>query len=74
MFEPRPVEPDDGFAIDHRHRGGREALIDELIKRLLVFADILVRVGNALLAKELLHLATEQSAGLRVDHNGFSHT
>src|SRR2546427_728006 len=73
-FEPLPVESDHGFAVDHRHRCGGKSLLQQLIEGCFILADILLDERHALLVKELLHLAAEQSARLRVDGDRFGHS
>src|SRR3990170_7125182 len=69
----RAVESDHGLSVDHRDRRGKESLVLELAEGLLVGADVLLGEGDAALVKELLHLAAEQSARLRIDHDRLRH-
>src|SRR3990172_11670950 len=67
------VESDHGLSVDHRDRRGEEPLVLELAEGLLVHADVLLGESHAALVKELLHLAAEQSARLRVDYDRLRH-
>src|SRR3990172_13004072 len=69
----RAVESDHGLSVDHRDRRGEEPLVLQLGEGLLVGADVLLGESHAALVKELLHLAAEQSARLRIDYDRLRH-
>lgn len=74
LLELGPVEPDHRLPVDQRHWRGREAQLYQFIQRLVIGADVLLDKRDVLLMKELLHLATEQSARLRIHGHRSWHT
>lgn len=72
-FELSAVEPDNDFAVDHRHGCGPVTKLQKLLQRCTIFLNILVHEGNALVRKKLFLLVACPSPRLTVDNNRFSH-
>lgn len=67
------IEADDDLAINHRYRSRPIAELLEFLKGCLVFLNVLIHKGNALLRKKLFLLVACPSARLTVNDNFFCH-
>lgn len=67
------IETDDHFPVDDRHGGCPVAELQECIKGCMVFLNVLVHEGNALLRKKLFLLVACPSPWLAVNGNFFCH-
>lgn len=67
------IETDDHFPVYDRHGGCPVAELQEFIKGCMVFLNVLVHEGNALLRKKLFLLVACPSPWLTVDDHFFGH-
>jgi hypothetical protein len=63
------IETDDHGSINQQNRSGHVAQPPQLFHCIRVFRNVLVFKWNLLLRKILLRFATEESTGLRINHN-----